>query len=206
MVLPKAERDRLVLVAGSTTKRWAEAEFADEYESLRAFLGSGTERTGRMEDLFATTVRNLRLGDPDMIHLPGELLEVRKVVSGGAMQAGALVWAFYWPHSGLWTETETTMLLESNDAGKRLFALTLMESRTALASLDAIVPLIEDSFSAFEQYRALRLVHRLVPTLEVPERERLRAVLTRQRRRYIVPGTDRYELSVEIERAIEGRQ
>jgi hypothetical protein len=93
-------------------------------------------------------------------------------------------------------------LVESGVAGKRLFALVLMESQSALASLDIVVDMIENSLSAFEQYRALKVAMRMVPTLSAKERDCLRVVLEQQRHRYITAGSDRYALSLDIERAM----
>lgn len=197
-----AQRARLGDEARTITKRWTEAAFAEQYESLRESLRPGEDRTQRMETLFATTVRDLGLGAVVQL-LPHESVELPADTFVRSTNVEDALWGLYSPQSELWTAAEIRALAASELPGQRLFALALMESRPALASLDVVAPLIETSVSAFEQYRALHVALRLVSALAAADRARLRSVLVRERERYIIAGSDRYDLSVEIENAID---
>ena len=209
------------------TKRWSEAGFAEQYESLREFLRSGNERTQRMADLFNTIVRDLSLGDKRrdakrtirkfrldllsserrskrMAHYLWRLLTSRD--SRSSAPDLELLWGFSRAQASLWTAREARELAESGSAGKRLFALALMESRPKLASFDSVSMLIRSSLSAFEQYHGLEVMLQIVPELSRNERTKLCTLLEQERRRYISIGTDRYSLTVEIERAMNKRQ
>lgn len=180
----EAEAERLESNVRAVTKAWTEAEIARQYELLRELLRSGRGRTGRMEELIAASVRSLSAsGANDFTSAP---------------VAEQLLWGVRFPLSHLWTGDDVDALLQSGEAGKRIFALVLMESRPSLASLENVIVLITGSFSAFEQYRALVVALAVAADLDPADCARLRAAIEQERKRYITPGTDRFLLSEAI--------
>jgi hypothetical protein len=165
------DRERVLEEVRSINTRWIEAGFVEQYESLRTSFRSSEERTSRMEDLMRLTARK-----------PAK----------GAMPPIDLTW---------WTPGQVSALVKSGNAGQRVFALALMESEPRLAQFDLITFLIENSLSAFEQGHALKVASQFVGGLSATEREQLLAVLARERKRHITPGSDREALARKIERA-----
>lgn len=154
--------------------RWIEAGFAEHYETVRASLRSGPERTSLLEDLM--------------------VLKTRKTARR-TIPAIDLAW---------WNRQQVKALVDSGGAGKRAFALALMESKPELAKFAVVVNIIQDSLSAFEQYHALTVMLQLVKGsgTTARERQRLLHALAAERDRHIKPGTDREVLARQIERAI----
>jgi hypothetical protein len=177
-----SDLEPLVASAQAITKAWTEAKLAGEYEMQRNLLRSGIGRTRRMEDLIIATTRTLSEADDDreasVLSLPQELL-----------------WGTLFPLARLWTGDEVDRLIASGNAGKRMFAIVLMQSRLSLASLDRAITLMSTSLSAFEQWHSLLVASNLVPTLTPAEGDTLRAAIARERARYVTPETDRYRLT-----------
>jgi hypothetical protein len=204
------EAEQLAANVRAVTKAWTEAEIANQYELLRELLRSGRGRTRQMEELIAASVRALSTcGANDFITaafaLPLEL-SIRFGDGSGtgvpAPQAQRLLWGVRFPLSNLWTSDEVEVLVESGEAGKRVFALVLMESQPSLASVDRVIHLMSSSLSAFEQYHTLRVALVLAPDLRTDDCARLRAAIERERTRYIAPNTDRYRLTKKILEAL----
>jgi hypothetical protein len=84
--------------------------------------------------------------------------------------------------------------------GERIITLTLIEALHRHDCLPAVLGGIGNSRSAFEQYRALRVAQRLLPSLDGAQRAQLLQVINEQRGPggYIVPGTDRLPLAEQI--------
>jgi hypothetical protein len=167
--------DRMLAEVKRINVRWIEAGFAEHYESLRASLRSGPERTRLLEDLM--------------------VLKTRKT-GRESVPAIDLTW---------WDRPRVKALAESDGEGKRAFALALMESEPDLAEFDVVVKMIRTSLSAFEQYHALKVIQRLAPTATPNQHRRLLAVLVAERERHITPGSDRELLARQIERAVARR-
>ena len=191
----EAEAGRLVDSVRVVTKAWTEAEIASQYELLRELLRSGRGRTGRMEELIAASVRSLSAGGANDF-IKG--MVARSLEAGTGMlapQPQQLLWGVRFPLSDLWTGDEVEALVESGEAGKRIFALVLMESRPPLASLNRVIQMMSNSLSAFEQYHTLLVALALAADLDLADRARLREAIKLERKRYITPGTDRHSLS-----------
>lgn len=168
----KALRERVRGEVRRINVKWIEAGFAEHYESLRASLRSGGERTRLLEDLMVLKTRRAPRQTIPTIDLE-------------------------W-----WDGPRVKELAESGGAGQRAFALALMESAPKLADLDLALGLVANSLSAFEQYHALKVAYQLVKTSTAKQRRRLLRVLTTERDRHIKPGTDREALARQIERAV----
>ena len=167
-----ALRDRVLDEVRRINVKWIEAGFAEQYESLRASLRSGGERTRLLEDLMVLKTRRAPRQTIPTIDL------------------------------GWWDGPRVKELVESGGAGQRAFALALMESEPKLADLDLALDLVASSLSAFEQYHALKVAHQLVKTSTAKQRRRLLRVLATERGRHVKPGTDREALARQIERAV----
>jgi hypothetical protein len=119
-------RERLRQEVRRINVRWIEAGFAEHYETVRTSLRSGAERTNLLEDLM--------------------VLKTRKTARR-AIPAIDLAW---------WDRPKVSALVDSGGAGKRAFALALMESEPELAQFEVVLKMIRGSLSAFEQYHALK--------------------------------------------------
>ncbi|WP_159401554.1 hypothetical protein [Streptomyces sp. NRRL F-5053] len=67
---------------------------------------------------------------------------------------------------------------------ERVTALAMMRARAELRDFDAALAAVEHSRSAFEQYRAMRLMALMADALDAAQRERLAAALVAQRERW----------------------
>jgi hypothetical protein len=88
--------------------------------------------------------------------------------------------------------------------GERIVTLTLIEELHKRDCFPAVLDGIGNSRSAFEQYRALRVAQRLLPSLDDTQRAHLLRVIDEQRGQggYISPGSDRLPLALQIIGAI----
>lgn len=171
--LPDSDlRDRLLGEVRKINVRWIEAGFEEQYESMRTSLRSGPERTRLLEGLMVLKTRRVALKGPQAIDL------------------------------GWWNPQQVKELIQSGSAGKRAFALAVMESDVGLAQFDVVLDMIPNSLSAFEQYHSLKVMQQLVGKSTAKERRRLQRVLAAERRHHIEPGTDREKLARAIEQAI----
>lgn len=91
--------------------------------------------------------------------------------------------------------------------GERIVTLTLIEALHKRDCFPAVLDGIGNSRSAFEQYRALRVADRLLPSLDAAQRAQLLQVIDDQRSPggYILLGTDRLALAGQITGAIASR-
>ncbi len=91
--------------------------------------------------------------------------------------------------------------------GERIVTLTLIEALDQHDCFPAVLSGIGHSRSAFEQYRALRVAQRLLPSLDATRRAQLLQVIDEQRGPggYILPGTDRRALADQITASIARR-
>jgi hypothetical protein len=167
-------RDRLRQEVRRINVQWIEAGFAEHYETVRTSLRSGPERTRLLEDLM--------------------VLKTRKTARR-RIPAIDVAW---------WDRPQVNALIESGRAGKRAFALALMETAPQLAQFDVVLKIIRGSLSAFEQYHALKVMLQLVreSVTTIRQRQRFLRALAAERERQIKPGTDREILARQIERAM----
>lgn len=167
-------RERLLQEVRRINVQWIEAGFAEHYETVRTSLRSGPERTRLLEDLM--------------------VLKTRKTARR-RIPAIDVAW---------WDRPQVNALIESGSAGKRAFALALMETEPLLAQFDVVWKIIRGSLSAFEQFHALRVMGQLVKDsmTTTRQRQRLLRALAAERERHIKPGTDREILARQIERAV----
>lgn len=199
------ERKRFTNEIVTVQKRWLEASFVEQYDSLRASLDAGSQRTGRLEDLVSSTLQNnwllLLFGKSKLTSAQNATWSVTQDLAKEA----PIEWlktAF--KAKGLsWTPEHVSDLVGSGRPGKRVFAITLMRGNPKLRDFDLLVELIQGSLSAFEQYHALNVMKDLAPSLSLKQRKALRATLKKERTRYITPETDRERLSQEIERRLD---
>lgn len=171
--VPAELRRRMLDEVKRINVRWIEAGFVEQYESTRASLRSGEERTRLLEGVMTLKTRK------------GQLLNLIPAID--------LSW---------WSKRDVKALVDSGSAGKRAFALALMESSPELVSFDVVLGMIPTSLSAFEQYHALKVLTHLVSGLSAKQRSRLLRVLAAERKRHITPGTDREALAREIEHRV----
>jgi hypothetical protein len=162
------------------TKAWTEAEVGQQYELLRELLRPGRGRTQRMEELIATAIRSFT---------GSSSAEMKSL-------APSLLWGSGVPP--LWSDHDVDDLIDSGQAGKRMFACVLMQSFSSFATVDRVIRLISSSLSAFEQYHALAVGLKLAPGLSALDGARLREAILLERSRYITQGTDRFQLTVQI--------
>lgn len=91
--------------------------------------------------------------------------------------------------------------------GERIVTLTVIEALQMRDCFPAVLDGIGGSRSAFEQYRALRVAQRLLPSLDEAQRAQLLQVIYDQRGPggFILPGSDRLPLADQITSAIASR-
>jgi hypothetical protein len=82
--------------------------------------------------------------------------------------------------------------------GERMYALGRMLANPIARDLDVVLDGIRDSRSAFEQYYLLELAEEMVPNLQEAELEKLATTLDDEEKRYLKPGTDRWEVAKRI--------
>ena len=201
------QRETLLNEVKRVGKRWQEARFVEQYESLRTTLQPGPRRTRRLTRLM-DTVRD----GPGFGRLPSS-----SVIAGTPVAAAHASSArFFVPPDGdaaskgpggeiresdlyWWTPAEVTALVHSGSAGQRVFALALMQRSPQLRRFDLVLELIQQSQSAFEQFHALLVMRASIASLSPEQRKWLRAALKHERTRHITPGTDRAALARQIE-------
>lgn len=82
--------------------------------------------------------------------------------------------------------------------GERMYALGRMLENPSVRDLDVVLDGIRGSRSAFEQYYLLELAEEMLPSLRKDEREKLATTLDDEEKRYLKPGTDRWEVAKRI--------
>ena len=100
------------------------------------------------------------------------------------------------------SEDDVEYYLNSNDEGKRLAGLALVEARQDVNPFDQVLNIIKTPKSAFEQYHALLAMDK-IPLLTQNDKDRLKAVLSEARRDFedtshFSPGTGRWDLSQKL--------
>lgn len=107
------------------------------------------------------------------------------------------------------SEPEVNNLLKSNDQGKRLLGLSVTEWSGDPMYFYAVLNIINNSETAFEQTCALRAVEKMVITLNNQQKQDLHSVLAHQRnyneaeKCWIRPNSNRWALSDRILTALE---
>jgi hypothetical protein len=98
------------------------------------------------------------------------------------------------------------VLLNSTDAGERVVGLAVLEEFPNASYFEQVLDRIINSESAFEQYRALRVIEGMLPTLGSNQCKRLKVALEDQmsggETKWIKRGTDRWTVASRILGAI----
>lgn len=100
-------------------------------------------------------------------------------------------------------------LLQSNDEGKRLLGLSIVESSGDAIFFDSVVNLISHSQTAFEQTVALRAVEKMISKLDTQQKKDLQSAVIEQRnynpdeKRWIKPDSNRWIISDRILSALQ---
>jgi hypothetical protein len=89
-------------------------------------------------------------------------------------------------------------LFSRGGEGERMYALGRMLANPSVRDLDVVLGGIRNSRSAFEQYYLLELAEEMLPSLQEDEREKLATTLDDEEKRYLKPGTDRWEVAKRI--------
>jgi hypothetical protein len=94
----------------------------------------------------------------------------------------------------------------SDQAGRRMSALAVIEEVPTLGSTDIVIDGISASRSAFEQYHALVAAIAMMDGMTDDDRARLRDAIERQQgpSGHITPGSDRRRLATKVLKVIEG--
>ncbi|MEV5148619.1 hypothetical protein AB0L14_30570 [Streptomyces sp. NPDC052727] len=95
-------------------------------------------------------------------------------------------------------------LREGSDE-ERVTALVMMQASRELRNFEAALATIEHSRSAFEQYHAMLLTAQMIDDLDATQLRQLAEVIRSQRGARFRLDTDRWRLSEDILRRVEGR-
>lgn len=107
------------------------------------------------------------------------------------------------------SEPEVNSLLKSNDQGKRLLGLSVIEWSGDKNYFYSVLEIINNSETAFEQTCALRATEKMVSKLNAQQKQDLASALIHQRnfneaeKRWIRPNSNRWSLSDRILSALE---
>jgi hypothetical protein len=179
----EAEPRPLMTEFNRVWKQWTVSAFAEQYESLRVSLDSSDARTRKMSKLVT-------------LPLPG--MAKAGLPSQDRPSPDYVLNEFRFREPS-WTADEVTRLVHRGSPGRRIFALALMRAQPPLRQFDLLTEMVQGSLSAFEQYSALDVLEKVAPTLSAGQRRAVRAMLRKERTRYITPGSDREMLSRRIE-------
>jgi hypothetical protein len=100
---------------------------------------------------------------------------------------------------------EVLRWLREGGEEERITALAMMQAKRELRNFDAALEAIKHSRSAFEQYHAMRLTAEMIDDLAPAQRRQLAEAIKTQRGRHFGPGTDRWRLSEDMLRRLDGR-
>jgi hypothetical protein len=95
-------------------------------------------------------------------------------------------------------------LREGSDE-ERVTALAMMQASRELRNFEAALATIDDSRSPFEQYHAMLLTAQMIDDLDEAEQRRLAEVIRSQQGFRFRRDTDRWRLSEDILRRVDGR-
>ena len=100
---------------------------------------------------------------------------------------------------------EVARWLREGSEEKRITALAMMQAKRELRDFDAALAAIERSRSAFEQYYAMLLTAEMIDDLDPAQRRRLVEAIKAGRGLRFGRDTDRWQLSEDILRRLDGR-
>lgn len=100
---------------------------------------------------------------------------------------------------------EVLRWLREGSEEERITALAMMQARRELRNFDAALETIEHSRSAFEQYHAMLLTAEMIDDLDAAQLRRLAEAIKSQRGWRFRRDTDRWRLSEDVLRRVEGR-
>jgi hypothetical protein len=110
------------------------------------------------------------------------------------------------------TGDEITAFLQSSDKGKRLLGISIARVIGSSQYFDAVLAIISNSHSAYEQYHALAAMNDTSYVLNHEQRARLTEVIKQQRdynpenKQWIPPNSDRDMLSAQILSSIQAHK
>lgn len=93
--------------------------------------------------------------------------------------------------------------LRSSDEERRVTALGMMQADPRLHDFDALLPLVEEAGSAFEQYHALVLAEKMADGLDPEQRSRMAAAVFAAKGRYDF-GRNQREAADALLQSLEG--
>jgi hypothetical protein len=181
LVKDPATRDELFGILGFAAERAVqegEGETAAAGERLRSALADiakSSEITTRLDETLHTLARQYESVRRDNSH---GVARIRAMTAVQTKIRGAVEGAVLTPEDVLrW------LTAPEKNAGERIVGVTIAREQSDAAYFDALLGLIADSASAFEQYQALLAMERLVGKLTPEQRVQLKKALDEQRQR-----------------------